>query len=186
MHIALWETPHYIINDEAVTAEEASGCHASHLYVAEVMAGEMQFNIDTKELWGEKFIMNCRSAACLWQWFSPERHIHCSPFILLSTIKSINCHNKPLLGCVQVSANCLGLYNSLSPGGSGHRQQFLLHFTPARPEMYETISTFRLHNEAGTLSGHLHFRTIFTSKTITCHSASEVAVLHYNNYLIES
>lgn len=41
-----------IINDKALLAFRvaASGCHASHLFLVEVMTGETQFNIDTKEL----------------------------------------------------------------------------------------------------------------------------------------
>lgn len=134
----------------------ASGSHASHLYLVEITTGEIQFNKDIKKL-----------GANILQW-NPDapfafgngtlKSIHCPPFILLSTIRSINCHNKPLLDCIRVSVNCLGMHNSSSPeGSSGHRQQFLLHFTSAHPEMYETASTFILHKLAGTLSGHLHF-----------------------------
>lgn len=113
--------------------------------------------------------MKCGCAARLWHRQTPERHIYCPLFKLLSTFKSIHFH-KPLLGCIRVSANCSGMYNSSSPEGSGHRQQFLLHFTPAQPEMYETVSTFILHNLAGTLraSSLPSVKTIFTSKTITC------------------
>ncbi len=45
----LWETLHYmIINDIAVLRLESQP-RASAVYLAEVMTGEMQFHIDTKE-----------------------------------------------------------------------------------------------------------------------------------------
>lgn len=86
------------------------------------MTGEMKFNIDTRELRANNRQKKCRCAVCLWHWYIEEYLIDCLPFILLSTIKSINCHNKPLLGCIRVLANCLGMYNSPSPKGSRHRQ----------------------------------------------------------------
>lgn len=69
-------------------------------------------DIDAKKVGGGDFRPKSplyRCAIRLWPALTPEHHIHHPPFILSTTIKSINCHDEPSVLCIRDVANCLGM-----------------------------------------------------------------------------
>lgn len=69
-------------------------------------------NIDAKKVGGGDLGPKSplyRCAIRLWPALTPEHQIHRPPFILSTTIKSINCHDKPSVLCIRDAANCLGM-----------------------------------------------------------------------------